>query len=127
MNTVKITLKIITLVFLLFTTIFTLNKITESNKIKKDRSKVNNLIYVGQNFIEAQDILKKEGFKLVDEYPIDSTGLNQHVNQLVIIGDRVPDIDETFFYVYGCGRSPFALNPYVGIEASIEGKITSIE
>lgn len=128
MNTVKCILKIVIPFFLLLIAIFALSKIIESNEIKKNRFKVNNLIYVGQNLIEAQDILKKEGFILVYEEPVDSTGLGQHVHQSVIIGDRMPNIDETFFYVLTGGVSPFAgESPYVGIEANIEGKIISIE
>lgn len=59
----------------------------KTDEAKRNRERVNNLIQVGDQILEAQHILTEEGFTLVYEEPIHPTGPEDYLQQLVVIGD----------------------------------------
>lgn len=100
----------------------------KADEAKRNRERVNNLIQVGDQILEAQHILTEEGFTLVYEEPIHPTGPEDYLQQLVVIGDTRHSPAETFFYVTTGGAGPIKKeSPYVIIEAQNDGIITVIK
>ena len=96
---------------------------------RRNRDRVNELISVGQNFDEAQRILRDSGFRLSYDEPIKPSINKDYVQQLVIVGDTQPNLFESFAYAAGISRMPFTHceSPYVIINADLDGNITGID
>lgn len=86
---------------------------------RRNRDRVNNLISVGQDFDEAQRILRDSGFELSYDEPIKPTINEDYFHELVIVGETQPNIFETFGYAAGLSWVPFTHteSPYVIIRA----------
>ena len=87
------------------------------------------MITVGQDLSDAEKTLKNAGFELEYDSPIDLTGNEDYLHQLVIIGETRPNSFETFAYAAGWSWMPFthSESPYVKIDADRNGKIIAIE
>ena len=96
---------------------------------RRNRDRVNNLISVGQDFDEAQRVLRDAGFQLVYGSPIKPTIAEDFFSQLVIVGDTRHNAFETIGYVIDVSWMPFTRteSSYVHIRASLEGVVTDID
>ena len=100
----------------------------EDAELRRERNKVYALIEVGQNLSEAEGILRRSGFELYHDGPIQPTIDKDYLQQLVIIGDATPSGTDTFFYSLTGGANPLRdESPYVIIGATNDGAITRIE
>ena len=124
--------RIIALLIPILTILVTISSCTgcamlEDKRIRDERIRVHELIRVGQNIDVAQKVLKANGYKLVYEKPIDQTGLNETLTQLVVIGDTTISTLDGFLYAAQLSHPIKKESPYLVIDADIEGNIYRIE
>jgi hypothetical protein len=95
---------------------------------RQNRGRVNNLIKVGQDLGDAELILKDAGFRLMYEQAIAPTVNKDYLLQMVTVGETRPNAFESFAYAAQLSWMPFthSESPYVGIHATLDGKITEI-
>jgi hypothetical protein len=100
----------------------------EDARARESRIRVYQLISVGEDLNKAEDKLKNKGFKLWHDEPIAPTVNKDYLQQIVIVGNTLPNNFESFSYASGWWM-PFthSESPYVIINATLEGIITEIE
>ena len=96
---------------------------------RQNRSRVLELVKVGQELEKAEHRLRNAGFKLLYDQPITPTVNEDYLQQLVIVGETRPNTFETIGYVTQASWIPFthSESPYVKINASLEGIITEVD
>ncbi len=96
----------------------------ESRRLGAERARVCGLIRVGQSIVDAQENLRRSGFRFHSDTP---TRFLDYQELLVIIGDTTPSRLDTLLYVIGRGNPLRTESPYVSIAASPDGLITEIK
>jgi len=96
---------------------------------RENKDRVNELVEVGQNLGEAEQILKDAGFQLVHDEAIAPTINKDYLQHLVIVGETQPNRFESFAYAAQLPWMPFthSESAYVAIKATLDGTITKID
>jgi hypothetical protein len=100
----------------------------EDDKARENKILIRKLIGAGQQISEAENILKKTGYRLMYDEPIKPTTNKDYLQQIVIIGETQPNIFETFAYATQSNWVPFTHkeSQHMVIDATLNGVITEI-
>lgn len=98
-------------------------------RARQNKERVNELVKVGTDLKEAEQILKSNGFRLMYEKPIAPTCDQSYLQQIVIVGsEKAPNAFETFAYATQLNWVPFSHSEssYVILDATLQGTIREI-
>lgn len=95
---------------------------------RTNKKRIMTLVKIGDNLVEAEEILRRAGFRLAYESPIKPTINEDYFQQLVVVRGGGPNLFDTVSYVTRCSM-PFSHkeSPCVAINAALDGIITKIE
>ena len=95
---------------------------------RRNIDRVHGIVVVGQHLTDAEQRLATAGFEMLYSEPIKPTVNKDYQQQLVIVGNTVPNIFESLAYAWQFSWMPFthSESPYVVIDADLDGTITKV-